>query len=263
MADNGKRPGLADDFNHAHSTRLQSPMLERLWQTAYGDDYPAVVKPNAFYSLTTLCRLKNALGVMADRTLVDLGCGHGGAGLWAAQQLGAKLIGIDLSPGGVALAASRARELEFQDRSRFQVSDMTATGLPDASCDAAMSLDVLLFVPDQAAAIRETARILRPGCCFGFTTWEQQTGYSQRLKALQLEDYRPVLESASFDVEIYDEPPNWQRQQRSLLEASIAHERELVEEMGSMAASKFLEMARGALEDMPSRRYVFGVGRRR
>lgn len=38
MADNRKRPGLAYDFNRAHSTRLQSPMLERLWRTAWSCD---------------------------------------------------------------------------------------------------------------------------------------------------------------------------------------------------------------------------------
>jgi AcrR family transcriptional regulator len=35
------------------------------------------------------------------RVVADLGCGHGGPGLWAAQQTGATLIGIDLSPAGI------------------------------------------------------------------------------------------------------------------------------------------------------------------
>jgi SAM-dependent methyltransferase len=38
-----------------------------------------------------------------------------------------------------------------------------------------MSLDVLPFVPGKAMAVREVARILRPGGRFAFTTWEQLT----------------------------------------------------------------------------------------
>ena len=125
----------------------------------------------------------------------------------------------------------------------------------------AMSLDVLPFVSDKAAALRETARILRAGGRFGFTSWEQ-SGYSERLNAPQLDDYRPILTQAGFDVEIYEEPLNWQRQQRAVLELIIEPESELNAE-GPADSSRFLGMARGALNDLPSRRYVFAVGRRR
>ena len=64
-------------------------------------------------------------------------------------------------------------------------------------------------------------------------------------------------------MESYDEPPNWRQQQQALLEAVIAHEHELGEEMETAALTQFVGMARGALKDMPSRRYVFGIARRR
>ena len=262
MPADGKTAEVAAHFDGSHANRLRSPTLERLWQAAYGDEYPAGVQPNAFYSFAILQRLADALALRKDQTLVDLGCGHGGAGLWMVQQRGSTLFGIDISPGGIALALSRAAELGLQERSRFQVGDMLATGLPDASCDAAMSLDALLFAPDPAAALRETARILRPNGRFGFTSWEQH-GSSQRLDAPQLGDYRPILEQAGFDVEVYDEPPNWRQQQRTLLEDVVAHEHELAKEMERTAWAQFASMARGALEDMPSRRYVFGIARRR
>ena len=261
-ADN-ERADVAAHFDGSHANRLRSPALERLWQGAYGNEYPAEVRPNAFYSLSVLRHLADALGIGKGQILADLGCGHGRAGLWIAQRCGASLIGIDLSPSGIALAADRSVELGLQERSRFQVGDMLATGLPDASCDAVISLDALLFAPDQAAALRETARILRLGGRFGFTSWEQQPALSHRLDVPQLADYRLVLEQASFDVEIYDEPPNWRQQQRALLEAVIAHEHELGEEMETAALTQFVVMARGALKDMPSRRYVFGIARRR
>jgi hypothetical protein len=50
------------------------------------------------------------------------------------------------------------------------VGDLAATSLVDGSCDAAMSLDVLLFAPDQAAPLREVARILRADGLFVLTS---------------------------------------------------------------------------------------------
>jgi len=262
MTVESQRPSLTDRFNRSHVARLQSVTLERLWRTAYGEDYPAEAKPNASFSRTILQRLVDALHAGPGHTLVDLGCGHGGPGLWVAQHVGANLIGIDLSAVGVALARDRAAALGLGERARFQEGDLTATGLPEASCDAAMSLDVLLFVADKAAAVREVARILRPGGRFGFTTWEQP-GYSERLGALQLADHRPLLAATGFDVEIYEEPPDWQRQQRALLEGIIASESELANEIEAAVAASYVAMARGALADMPMRRYVFMVARRR
>jgi SAM-dependent methyltransferase len=125
-----------------------------------------------------------------------------------------------------------------------------------------MSLDVLVFVPNKAAAVREVARLLRPGGRFGLTTWEQ-SGYSARLGAPQVADHRPLLAAAGFGVETYEEPPDWQRQQRTLVEGIIASEPALAEEMEPAVAAGFVAMARGVLADLPERRYVFVVARRR
>jgi SAM-dependent methyltransferase len=211
MSAEDRRANLTDRFNRSHAARLQSATLEGLYRAAYGEGYPAETHPNAFFSRATLQRLVGALHVGPGHIVVDLGCGHGGPGLWVAQQLGANLIGIDLSAVGVALARDRAAALSLGERAHFQEGDLTATGLPEASCDAAMSLDVLVFVPDKAAALREVARILRPGGCFGFTTWEQP-GYSARLGAPQVADHRLLLTAAGFVVETDEEPPDWQGQ---------------------------------------------------
>ena len=64
-------------------------------------------------------------------------------------------------------------------------------------------------------------------------------------------------------MEIYEEPQDWQRQQRALLEGIIASEPELAEEMEAAVAAGFVAMARGVLADLPVRRYVFVVARRR
>ncbi len=261
MTDKDERISLSENYNRAHAARLQSPTSERLYQAAYGDEYPAEIIPSGFYTRTILRRLVDALDVGPGNTLADLGCGHGRTGLWVAQQLGADLVGIDLSAGGVALAQKHATEFGLADRSRFLEGDLTATGLSDASCDAVMSLDVLVLVPDKPAAANEVARILRPGGRFCFTTWDQE-GYSERLNAPQLTDHRPLLTEAGFTIETYEEPQDWRDQQRALLEGIVNSETELVAERGPEAGARYVARMRGSLVELPDRRYVFVVARR-
>jgi SAM-dependent methyltransferase len=258
MARNNDRPGTAEAFDRSHSGRMQSATVEHIYRAAFDDDYRADVQPNAFYSRTTLQRLASALGVGPGQIVVDLGCGHGGPSVWVAQQTGANLIGIDLSPVGIELARRRAAEWGLSEQARFEVGDVTATGLPDTSCDAAMSLDVLPFVPDKAAAVREVARILRPGGRFAFTTWEQREDSAPRTHPLpvvresaRIADHRHLLEDAGFVVETYAEPPDWRHQQRALAEGIVAAEAEVTQEMGA----HYPAMARGFLADLPVLRY--------
>ena len=262
MTDNARPPNVADSFNDRYTALLRSATWQRVHRTAYGNEYPEGTNTNGFYSRTTLQLLCDALRLTPGCTLADLGCGHGGPGLWVARETGADLIGIDISAVGVAVASEQALQLGLAERARFQVGDLTATGLPDAACDAVLSFDVFIFVPDKPAAAREFARILRTGGRLGFTTWEQ-SGYSERLGVMQLADHRPILETAGFTIEAYDEPDEWQGQQRALAEAIIAAETEMSSEMSASTATALAAMARGMLADMTVRRYVSAVAQKR
>ena len=265
----------ADAFDQSHLGRMRSAAVEAIYRAAFGEDYPAPARPSAFYSATTLRMVVDALDLRPGRVLADLGCGHGGPGLWAAQQTGATLIGIDLSPAGIDLARRRAAQLGLQARASFAAADLAATGLPDAAVDAVMSLDVLPFVPAKAAAVREVARILRPGGRFAFTTWEQLTRPApgddgpQRqalaatfrghpfLQSAQV-DYRQLTEQAGLTVQTYHEPPGWRPQQQALAEGIIAAEADLTSDMGR----HYPAMARVFLANLPNVRYILAVAHR-
>ncbi len=263
MAAPDRRTSIQENFDRSHAIHARSATLRRIWRDAYGDEYPEEASPNGFIPRSILRRLADELRVGPGETLVDLGCGHGGPGLWAAQQSGAHLVGIDLSPVGVALARERASALGLDARTEFRVGDVCATGLPDGGFDAAMSLDVLTFVPDKEIAVREVARLLCPGGRFCCTTWER-TVDSGRLTATAapVADYRPLLEAGGFAIATYEEVADWRAQQRAALEGIVAAEAELVAEMGAAEGGRWLGFARGGLARPLSQRYVFIVAQR-
>jgi len=260
-------------FDQSHEGRLRSVRVEQIYQAAFGQDYPAAAHPSAFYSATTLQLAVSALRLGPGSVLADLGCGHGGPGLQAARQTGATLIGIDLSPAGIELARRQAAQLGLDGRVRFQVGDLADTGLPDACCDAVISLDVLMFVADKPAAAREIARILRPGGRLAFTTWEwiaqpagdepqrqvlASTFHDHPLLQSARADYRQLVQNAGLVTDTCTEPPGWRRQQQALAEGIIAAETEIAGDMGR----HFTAMARVFLADLPSLRYVLVTARR-
>jgi demethylmenaquinone methyltransferase/2-methoxy-6-polyprenyl-1,4-benzoquinol methylase len=90
-----------------------------------------------------------------DRVL-DLACGSGDLAA-EARAAGARVIGLDFSAG--MLRAARARQVGCA----LVRADALALPLPDASVDAVVSGFALRNFVDLAAALAESARVLRPG----------------------------------------------------------------------------------------------------
>ena len=233
-----------DSYSAQYASHVDSPTRQRIRREVYGDEYPEDVDPRSFITRTELRSLADALRVGPGQTFVDLGCGHGGPGLWVARETGAALVGIDLSRLAIASAAQRAAEFGVADRARFAVADVTATGLPDAAFDGAMSVDVLWSVPDKVAALREIARILKPGARFAFTNWDRDRTPPGYLPPLG--DHRPLLADASFEVESYEVLSDAERR-RAYYERLVAAEEALRHEMGVEATARLMFEAKGTL----------------
>ena len=90
----------------------------------------------------------------AGKDVLEVGCGTGLI-LHRAAQFARTARGIDLSGGMLAQAASRG----------LLVAQASATELPiaTASVDVAYSFKVLAHIPDITGALREMARVVRPG----------------------------------------------------------------------------------------------------
>lgn len=168
---------------------------------------PSTLVATGYLGGAGLTAIGDHLGLTAGETLVDLGCGRGGYGLALIAGTGAELIGIDFSVVAVQGATADAVRLQRADRVRFQVGDLTATGLPAQTADAVICVDALQFAVDVPKALAECRRILRPGGRLVITTW-QAVGEDARLpERLRRMDLHCDLTGTGFlDVQVLPQP---------------------------------------------------------
>ena len=78
------------------------------------------------------------------------------------------MTGIEPSPAYTRYA----REHASGDRVRFEVGDALALPFPDDAFDRTLSMLVLNFVPDPAAALQQMIRVTRPGGVVAAAVWD-------------------------------------------------------------------------------------------
>lgn len=103
---------------------------------------------------------------MTGRRLLDAGCGTGALAVEAARR-GAEVVGIDLSPGLIAIARERAPSA-LAGRLRFEAGDMLSSD--HGEFDHVVAMDSLIHSPaaEIATALRVLAERTRASICFTF-----------------------------------------------------------------------------------------------
>ena len=100
--------------------------------------------------------------------MLDVGCGAG-RHAFEAYRRGARVIAADLDRGeltgvGSMFAAMRAEGEAMPPAGAAALSaDATNLPFPDGSFDAVIVAEILEHIPDDAAAMAEIARVVRPG----------------------------------------------------------------------------------------------------
>jgi len=97
------------------------------------------------------------LDAQPGHLVLDVGCGPG-TFYPALRAYGVKLLAFDASLGMVKEVQAQALPNQWPAQ-----ADAQALPMADASCDRVMANHMLYHVPDQAAALREMRRVLRPG----------------------------------------------------------------------------------------------------
>jgi ubiquinone/menaquinone biosynthesis C-methylase UbiE len=174
-----------------------------------------------------------ALGLTADSRVLDLGSGLGGPARTLAELTGCTVIGVDITSEFCEVAMALSEWTGLSERTRFQVGDATATGLPDAAMDAALTVHVAMNISDKHALYAEAFRVLRPGGKFVVYDVLQGEGGnvlypvpwasdSSTSFLATPEDMRELLSAAGFEVisevDSSDESLVWFRQIRARIE---------------------------------------------
>lgn len=103
-------------------------------------------------------------GIGPGQRVLDLCCGQGNVSA-ALAAAGAEPVGVDFSPAMLAIARDRVPGVEFIE------GDAQDLPFPDRDFDAVVCNFGLVHVPDQARALAEVARVLKPGGRFAMTGW--------------------------------------------------------------------------------------------
>jgi ubiquinone/menaquinone biosynthesis C-methylase UbiE len=80
-----------------------------------------------------------------------------------------EIVATDLNPDMFEFAKSKFRK---DENVTWQQADASALPFPNCSFDAAVCQFGVMFVPDKAAAMRESYRVLRSGGVFLFNVWD-------------------------------------------------------------------------------------------
>ena len=109
-------------------------------------------------------RAVRSLGAGDGATILDLATGTADlAILIAAMVPGAKIIGVDPSSGMLAIGKKKVLAGGLADRIDLREGDAQALDLPDRSVDGVTMAFGIRNVPDRPRALREMARVTKPG----------------------------------------------------------------------------------------------------
>ena len=246
-----------DAYGAMFAAQAGSRTLREIWRAAYEADYPTDADPLSFITQTDLNRIINALELSPSMDLVDLACGAGGPGAHVARATGARLTGIDASPGAVEMARMRHLD-DLAEGSRFESRPFDDTVLPDGFADGVMSTDALFYAEDQTALFREVARIAKPGSRLAFTSFELRS-HSRVLNAGPVLDYRPFIESAGFLMEAYEEAPDWESRMRAVFSGILGQREKLERELGESIAGGMIAWARSRPQELSDSRRILVI----
>ncbi len=108
------------------------------------------------------------LGAPPGQRWLDVGCGTGALSeAILAQSAPASVVGVEPAEGFLASARQN-----LGSRATLLAGSAAALPLPDAAVDSAVASLVLNFVPDAPAALREMARVTRPGGTVAACVWD-------------------------------------------------------------------------------------------
>lgn len=152
------------------------------------------------------------LDLTAEKRVLDLGCGLGGAARFVASHYRSGVDGIDLTPEYVETGGVLCGWVGLQDRVHLHRGSALSMPFADGTFDGAYMMHVGMNIEDKAMLCSEVSRVLRPGARFGIydvmKTGDGELTYpvpwattAATSFVVEPAKYRKALEAAGFSVE--------------------------------------------------------------
>src|SRR5919107_22458 len=146
-----------------------APVQGQLWGKL-AEDFATYLEQ---VSLPLFGAVLDAARVVPGTRLLDAGCGAGLLALLASLR-GARVTALDASAALLDIVRARVPEADVRE------GDLEALPFADAAFDAVVAVNSVFYAADMAAAMRELARVVRPGGRVVVTAW----GPPERCEAL-------------------------------------------------------------------------------
>jgi arsenite methyltransferase len=166
-----------------------------------------------FGGLEATDRLLELCHVKEGSYILDVGCGAGQTACYIVKEHRCRVVGVDIIEKMVERSRERAASERVQDKTEFRVADAQDLPFEDDIFDAVITESVTAFPEDKQRAVREYARVTKPGGYVGLSesTWlktppppevvawaGQDLGAS--VKPLTPEEWTGLLEGAGLSV---------------------------------------------------------------
>ena len=150
-------------------------------------------------------RVLGVVGAGPGTSLLDVGCGSGYA-LRLAADAGCAVTGLDITPELLAIAAERAPEATLVH------GGLDALPFDDQMFDIVVGFNAFPFADDPAHAVREAARVVRPGGVVAATTFAEPGRNESTALHLALEPLRATrTDSGEHHPYVLSEPGGLER----------------------------------------------------
>ena len=214
-------------------------LLEHIW----GDGYLSPGGP-------TEVDLIVAKADLANKTVLDIGCGTGGITIHLAKQYAVrKIVGFDVERPGHEMAKRQlSNTLQMDTEIDFVLGEPGALPFEDAAFDLVFTKDALIHVENIDSTLLEINRVLKSGGVFVGCDWMARdsgnisTEMQEYLESegfefapKTMDDYRKAFDSGNFGSIEMTNRNQWHKEQvkQEIEHISNTYHAELVEKFGT------------------------------
>ena len=209
---------------------------------------------------------------VSNKTVLDIGCGCGGAAIHLIKNHGAKkVIGIDTESLVIKRAKELAKKYNLSSFVQFRCVKSGPLDISDESIDLVFSKEVFLHILNKDDLIKDIYRVLKPGGSVAASDWMRidDNPPSKKMQdyiaaegldmfMCSLKHYEEILKNAGFMDIVIEDRNSWylNKAQQELVQIQGPLNKKVIEVIG-------LEETLGAIDIWKKLIYVLKIGEHR